>query len=452
MSSHVTAVVIANFLILILGCGLLPLLRLAGSRRELVTRALLGYAVGLAATGILAADLAVVHVPVGRVVLAVVAVVALGLALWRLPGGGVPARPRASEVLPVVVLAATLFALVPLARLLAVKPLDDRDGWEIWGLRARALYEFGHPVAPVFTDPLYAALQHPLLLPGLEALDFRFMGTFDGTAVHVQLLGFAVALAGGGWTLLRRTTRPLLLAATLLALVAAPSFLNQIQTNYADIPLATFVALGVAALATWLRTGEAGMLPAAALFLAAAALTKNEGECFALTAFVAALVVARSGRRRSLLVAAGAVVLADLPWRLWLQINHVKIAEYSISNLFNPWYLTRHADRVWPNIHELWFQISVTRSWSYLVALGLVALAGAALLSRYRLALFGTLWLLLSFAALVAIYWISTNPVENHLFNSSDRTIDSLVITAGLLAPVLLFRERDEPAVPMLSL
>ena len=194
--------------------------------------------------------------------------------------------------------------------------------------------------------------------------------------MHLQLLGLAIGFVGGAWTLLR-ATRPLLLAATLLALVAAPTFFNQLETNYADVPLAMFVALGVAALATWLRTGAEGMLPAAALFLAAGALTKNEGETFALTAIVAALASRAALSVRPLLLAAGAVVLADLPWRIWLQVNHVKIAEYSISNLFNPLVPepttpieSGRASR------ELLTQIWTIGSWSYLVLLSLFALVG----------------------------------------------------------------------------
>ena len=79
------------------------------------------------------------------------------------------------------------------ARLFAVKPLLENDGWALWGLRAQALYDAGHPFAPVFTDPPYPALQYPLFLPGLEAVDARFMSTFDGTAIHLQLLGLAIA-------------------------------------------------------------------------------------------------------------------------------------------------------------------------------------------------------------------------------------------------------------------
>ena len=431
----------------VLGCGLLPFLRLARSRRELLTRAPLGYAVGLAATGILAAELAVVGIAVGRVLLALFAAVSLAAGLARSAGGraGSLRLPRPGELPALAVLGILAAFAVPAARLLAVKPLLENDGWEIWGTRARALYDFGHPVAPVFTDPSYQALQHPLLLPALEALDFRFMNGFDGTLVHLQFLGLGAAFVAGAWALLRGQSRPLLLASTLLAIVTAPTYVNQLPTNYADVPLAMFVALGVAALAGWLATGAAGLLPAAALFLAAGALTKNEGECFALTAFVAAAAASRPGQRRPLARAAAAVVAADLPWRIWLQVHHVGIAEYSLSNLVDPSYLAAHAGRVWPSVSSLGLQLSRTASWSLLVPLVAFGLAGA-LATRLRLALFAAGWLLLSFAGLVAIYWISTNPLGSNLTNSSDRTIDSLVLGGALLVPVLLGRRPGDEA------
>jgi hypothetical protein len=61
------------------------------------------------------------------------------------------------------------------------------------------------------------------------------------------------------------------------------------------------------------------------------------------------------------------------------------------------------------------------------------------------------LWAVPSFAALVVIYWISTLTLHSHLEYSSDWTIDTLVITIALLAPVPLFGERDERAEPMLN-
>jgi hypothetical protein len=449
VNGHIAWIAAANVLMLLLGCGLLPFLRLARTRRDLLTRAPLGFAVGVAATGILVAELAVVGVPVGRVTLTVVSLAVLAVALVRLPNGNwAMRRPDLRRLPAFAVLVLTLAILVPAARLFAVKPLLEFDGWAIWATRAKALYEYGRPVSPVFTDPLYPALQHPLLLPALEALDARFMGTFDGTALHIQLFAFAIVFLGGAWTLLRGSTRPLLLAATLLAIVCAPTFFNQLQTNYADVPLAVFVALGIAALATWLRTGGEGLLPAAALFLAAAVLTKNEGEAFVLMAFVSGLAVARRDQVKPLLIAAAAVAAADLPWRIWLQVNDVHIAEYSLSNLFDPFYLSDHAGRVGPAARELVHQIWRVTSWSHVVELTVFALVSALVLKRFRTALFGIAWLLLSFGALVGIYWISTNPLTSNLANSSDRTIESLVIAGGLLVPVLLFDEKAGPADP----
>jgi predicted Kef-type K+ transport protein len=130
---------LANAAMLVLGCGLLPFLRLARTRRELLTRAPLGYAVGVAATGIVAANLALAHVPVGRILLPVLAAVALLLGIRRVPRASEPwRRPRLGELPALAVLACTLVLAVPAARLFAVKPLFEFDGWAIWAARARA--------------------------------------------------------------------------------------------------------------------------------------------------------------------------------------------------------------------------------------------------------------------------------------------------------------------------
>jgi hypothetical protein len=295
---------------------------------------------------------------------------------------------------------------------------------------------------------VYPALQYPLWMPGLEAVDFRFLGRFDATLANEQLFGLALALVGGGWVLLRKHARPLLLAATLLAIITAPTFLNQLPTNFADVPLAVITALGLAALAAWLRSGDAGLLPAAALFLGAASITKNEGEVFALAAFVAAALVARRTQIGPLAYAAGAVLAIDLPWRAWVQLHHVKIAVYSLSSLFDPGYLEAHSSRVRPSADELLAQIDRTSSWSYLELLIVAGLVATVVLGRFRLALFGAIWLALGFAGLVAIYWISTTTLAIHLFNTADRTIDSLVIGGALLIPVLVGKARPPTVAP----
>jgi hypothetical protein len=206
------------------------------------------------------------------------------------------------------------------------------------------------------------------------------------------------------------------------------------------------IALGVAALAVWLRTGEPGLLPSAALFLGAGTLTKSEGGLFALAAFVAAAIVARRAQLRPLALTTAATLAIYLPWGLWISLHHVKARNYSLSNLLRPSYLRDHSDRVGPVVRELLFQIRATPTWSHLLLFALVGLAGAFALRRVRLAAFATAWLLVSFAGLVAIYWISSEPLTNHLYNSSDRTVDTLVIGAALLVPVLLHPEPGSDA------
>jgi Dolichyl-phosphate-mannose-protein mannosyltransferase len=337
-----------------------------------------------------------------------------------------------------VVLLVIAAYFVNAARLFAVKPLLENDGWALWGLRARALYELGHPVAPVFTGSWYAGLQYPLFLPDLEAIDFRFMGMFDGTVVHLQLFGLAVAFVGGAWSLLRPYAPPPVLALALLAIVTAPMFFGQLQTNSADVPVAMMVALGVAALAAWLRSDEPGLLPAAVLFLAAGALTKNEGEVFVIAAFVAALAAAGRTQRRPLAIAFAVTAALVVPWHVWLLAHGVTATTFALSHLLHPQYLTSHWYRVESAQHQLIEQIQRSSSWSRLSLVAAAGVAGALLLRNNRVVAFAVGWLVLCFGGLLLVYWASPLPLEPDLFSSADRTIDTLVIGAVTLVPLLV--------------
>ena len=85
-----TGLLLANALYFAIGVGLLPLLRIAPDRAALVARLPLAYAVGLAATGIVAAHLALIDVQLGLVELVVLAAIVLFLGLRKLPPGTVP--------------------------------------------------------------------------------------------------------------------------------------------------------------------------------------------------------------------------------------------------------------------------------------------------------------------------------------------------------------------------
>jgi hypothetical protein len=131
-------------------------------------------------------------------------------------------------------------------------------------------------------------------------------------------------------------------------------------------------------------------------------------------------------------------VALDAPWRIWIAAHRVKIAEYSFGDLLDHDYLREHSDRVGPAAHELAVQILRTQAWSYLVPLALVGIVGALALGARRAGAFAAGWLVLAYSGLLVVYWISTNPVTSNLYNSSNRTVDSLVVAGALLAPVLL--------------
>jgi hypothetical protein len=437
----VTGLLLANALYFAIGVGLLPLLRIARDRAALVARLPLAYGVGLAATGILAAHLALIDVPLGLVELVLLAAVVLFLGLRRVrDASGSEPQARPSEPLwsRLVGAGALVVALVLLAHAWStyeIRPLLEWDGWAIWGTKARALYEFGGATGPVFTSDAYLPLQHPLLLPALEATDFRAMGVYDPTLVHIQLLLLAVGFLLGFVALLRDRVPFLLVGTTVLAVLAAEPVLKQLSTNLADVPLALFVALGLVGLGRWLATAERWPLVAGTLFLGAAALTKSEGLFFALAALLALLPFAWR-RWRELGASALAIAAIVLPWRLFVELHGLPLVEYRFRNAVSPGYLSDHSDRVRPAVDGLLDEI-FTSDWGLLVPLFLAALVTAVLARRYALAGFAALWALLAFLGLVLIYWISVIPIDLALVWSGDRTIVTLVVGAGALSALL---------------
>jgi hypothetical protein len=438
VSGSLVGLLAANVLYFCVGVGLLPLLRIASTRAELLERIPLAYLVGVAATAIVGAHLALVDVAIGLAELVVLAGVLLLVGLRRVREGE---RPPADRDAPWS-LAIGAAALVVTAALLGhawrayeVRPLLEWDGWAIWGTRARALYEFGGATGPAFTTDAYLPLQHPLALPALEATGFRAMGAFDPTLVHVQLALLAIGFLLAFVTLLRDVVPDAVIGLVALALLSAEPVLKQLSTNLADVPLALFVALGLVGIGRWLTTNETWALAAGAVFFAAATLTKSEGALFALAAFAAALPVAR-GRLRALGFAALGVGVTLLPWRLNVELRDLPLVEYDFRDAFSPSYLADHADRVGPAASGLGGEI-FSLDWGLLPLVFAVALGAAALTERRPLAAFAALWVALAFAGLVVVYWISTIPIELALVWSGDRTIVAIVVGASALAALL---------------
>jgi hypothetical protein len=441
----VTGLLTANLLMLATGLGVLAATGLL--RRRALHMLGLAYAVGIATVGVVAANLALVPIAVGMGWLALIAGGAVAAGCFRLvrdrrPQERAGIRLGFPDALDALAIAAALALLVNATRAFAVKPLQEWDGWALWASRARALYEFDGVWDVVFADLEYGG-PYPILFPSLEAVGFRAMGEFDGTLIHVQLALLAFAFVGAVWALLRPIAVPGTAGVAALAIVSAPAVLDQLSTNYADMPLAFFVAIGLLTLVAWIVSGEAALLIAAAIVLGAAANTKNEGMLFALTAFVAAGVVALLHRERSawhVAAAAAAAYATAVPWLVYVQSRDLPTPDYDLSNLVRPGYLSDASYRVGPVLRELLAQIANTGSWGYLLPLFGVGLLGALVLRRWPLAMFALLWTSFSFFGLVMIYWISFLPLEPNLTNSSNRTVVTLIVGAAAMAPALLAR------------
>ena len=442
MSAHdVVWLALLNISICAIGASVVELLLADGMYRR-SERLALGYAVGFAVVGIATAHLALVGVAVGPRGLLLAAVV-LGAAAFG------PDLRRRKRFRPHVslgwvdgLLFTSIAAICVSATVAATRlPLDQWDGWAIWASRARSLYDLGGVHGPPFTSSAYSAthLDYPLVLPSLEALVFRSLGRFDGKLVHVELVGLLLAFLLALWALLHRRAPAAVVALVVLSIGASPFVLARLASNYADVPLAFFVSLGLVALVLAIESRSSRLLCLAALFLAAAALTKNEGMVFTGLALVSAWLVFPDARRRLPLVAF-AVVLAILPWRVFLAVHGISNIDYRVSNIVSVSYLSDHANRAAPAVGGL--ALGSLTDWEVLPILAVLAIVVALVRGERRRAVFVLAWACMSFTALVAIYVISRLPIHVHIDQSASRIVATIVIGATSMAPLLVSTSR----------
>jgi len=423
----------ANALIFCIGLGLLPWLGAARSWRQLVARCGLAYLCGLVATGILAANLALAHVSFGWFALALTAAVSVVSAAWHLRGSERPVRPRPSW--PALGAAAALAAvLAEYARAFAVAPLNRYDAWAIWALKGHALYAFGWADPTVFAGSEYrfANLDYPLLLPSLEAVDFRAMGAFDTRLLHLQFLFVLVAALAALGTVLAGRVHPLVVWLLLGAVALAPAVFDQLLTAYADLPLALVYAVGLAAAGRWLLTDERWALAVAALCFAGVLLLKNEGTLFVAAAFVG-LFAAAYRRWKPLAVAAAVGALVLLPWKVYVRLHHLTDINYQLRDSLHP-----HKLGVGPiAFRTLAREMFDPRQWGLLMPIFVVLLLFAALRGRRLLALFAAVTVFLSWLGLSWIYVISHFEYSSYLGSTKSRVVASVVLGAAALIPLL---------------
>jgi hypothetical protein len=434
---RVTALLGANLLMLVAGLGMLPLLGIARSWRLLFFRCGLAYLCGILLTGIVSAHLALLHVGFGWVGLTLLAALSLAFCAWRLHGTERPGLRRPGWM-AAAAFAALVGVIIDYGRAFRVAPLNRYDAWAIWALKGHALYAFGWADPAVFAGSSYrfANLDYPLLLPSLEAIDFRAMGAFDTRLLHLQFLLFLVASLAALYALLRDRVPAVVLWLSLFALSLAPAVFDQLLTAYADLPLALVFGVGVAAAGRWVTTNERWALALATFCFAGALLTKNEGSLFVLAVFLGLLVAAYK-RWRALAVAAAVDVLLLLPWRVYVHSHDLRDINYSLGDSFDYGHLHGRLGVGPIAFRTLAGQMLDPRQWGLLLPIFAVLLVVALVTGLRALPLFALVWTIVAWLGLSWIYVISHFEYSSYLDSTKERVVASLVVGCAALIPLL---------------
>jgi hypothetical protein len=232
-----------------------------------------------------------------------------------------PEPPPSSRMDVAAAIALALALVVAAAAFLQAAARSPHGGWDactMWNLKARLLFRAGEEWRGAIALPL-AHPEYPLALPLAIARLFAYGG--ESSAAHVAVagaftLGAPLVLAG----VVAARSGAVAGAAAGLLLLATPDWLTQGAAQYADVPTAALLLLGVAA-AEVARPGAARRTAALAggLALGLAGFTKNEGLAGAAWSFAAwgALAWRSRGFRaavRELAVVSAGAALPALAW------------------------------------------------------------------------------------------------------------------------------------------
>ena len=295
------------------------------------------------------------------------------LARWR------PELPdtRAQGVALVALAGAALVVvyLEALFRSARLSSLSAWDAWAFWVPKAKAIYFFGGLDEQFFRE--LANPSYPPLVPALEASAFHFMGSADVVTLHVQFwffaCGFAAAVAG----LLAPRVSPYVLWPCIVLVLVTPRVVGRNLDPQADFLLDYFFALAALLVALWLVDREPWLLATASIFMAAALMTKREGQLLVACVVVAGAVASWRQWRYAwprLALVAGVAVAALVPWRIWFSSRDLTGDLPSAGALA----LFHNFDRGWPA-----FQSAVTTLFDYDLWLVVVPLVGVGVLLAY---------------------------------------------------------------------
>ena len=234
-----------------------------------------------------------------------------------------PKRPQSWDWLAPT--AFGVIAIVALASVIAssrAAPHGDWDAWAIWNQHARFLFRGGDGSWREFFAITWSQPDYPLLLPASVARVWAYAGHESTIGPELIAMVFGIACV----TLVVTTLdgqRKWIAGALLLG---ATTFLTQVPSQCADVPLACFIVATLAVtFGDALRGSRApGVIAGATCTMAA--WTKNEGVVFVLLMLIVAIVAAMRGPakaghdvrhdRRQLLwsIAGAAPILIAVVW------------------------------------------------------------------------------------------------------------------------------------------
>lgn len=376
------------------------------------------------------------------VILAAVVSGAIGLLRWRRAGArGRPERWWTAATWALV----AVIGVFTLAQMILSRHVPIAwDAAHIWTAKAISIATSGGLDGQLFSEHSRLPSSHqdyPLLEPAVGAMLFRFTGvTEQGILISELWLLLGSAMLAVLWLCRPRdwpwlTVVPLALAATAIT--------NQgVLRGDADVPMACFLVVGAVSLARLLETSERRYALPAAICLAAAANTKNEGLVFALVLVACALAFSLRRRPVGLAVAAigaGVAVLAA-PWRLWVHAHGPFATDITpLSRSLHPGFLVDHLTQLDLGAQQLLGHFT-DPAYGWLVPAFLVVVP-AALVSRRAAGVAGfyLAGVLAVVLVLCWIYWTSEQPdVGAHIARTALRTVTApLFLAAAALAHLL---------------
>ena len=392
-----------------------------------VDRPALAPATGIAIAGVVLATAAIAGLAIGPVALAIAAAVLTAIALAR---RGAPHLRRPS--LPATILAAWILLQAALA---AGTPLSAFDGLVTWAFKAHALLVFGTPHSPPFDPALYPAPhpEYPILWPEIQATALRINGGYDDAVLRAHAIAVLGCLLLGAFALLSDRVGPWWSLAFLAPFAASPVVVANASAGNADAILAGVLAITlVATFRALADDADRRLLPVAALFAAAAVLTKNEGLLGTVAILLAAAIVTR---RRAILLPAAVAVAVYLPWRAFRAAHDLTDPDFAGG----PPHLADRVGEIPGIVATIAGRVLAPSAWGLATALALVVLTVA----PGRIRALAAVWAALLGAGLTVSYLATSLDPGARLTRNAERTTLQLVLGLLCLAALSLRPRRD---------